>query len=73
MLHTPIENVSTNSQTSSVNVVSTAKPPSLHGVITEKDVQMLQSYSSALGASNLDLRHIVDKAAISTIRTHLKA
>jgi hypothetical protein len=73
MLHTPIENVSTNSQTSSINVVSTAKPPSLHGVITEKDVQMLQSYSSALGASNLDLRHIVDKAAISTTRTHLKA
>ena len=73
MLSTPIENVATNSQASSVNVVSTSKPPSLHGVITEKDVQLLQSFSSALGASNLDLRHIVDKAAISTIEAHLKA
>jgi hypothetical protein len=72
-LEAPIESVPSNTQTSSVNVVSTAKPPSLHGVITERDVHALQSYSSALGAANLDLRHIVDKAARVTIQTNLEA
>ena len=73
MLDFPHETVLTNSHSSSVNVVSTAKPPSLRGVITERDVLTLQNYSSTLGAAHLDLRHILDKAAIITIQTNLEA
>jgi hypothetical protein len=58
---------------SNVNVMTTKEPPSFHSVITSRDVKQLASYSNLLVTEHINLRSLVDKAAISTIDMHLSA
>jgi hypothetical protein len=58
---------------SNVNVMTTKAPPSFHGVITSGEVDNLVKYSNLLGMEYVNLRSLVDKAAISTIDMHLSA
>jgi hypothetical protein len=58
---------------SNVNVMTTKAPPSFHGVITSGEVDKLVKYSNLLGMEYVNLRSLVDKAAISTIDMHLAA
>jgi hypothetical protein len=58
---------------SNVNVMTTKAPPSFCGVITSAEVDKLVRYSNLLGTEIVNLRSIVDKAAIYTIEMHLSA
>jgi hypothetical protein len=58
---------------SNVNVMTTKAPPSFHVVIHSDDVKQLVKYSNLLGTEHINLRSLVDKAAISTIDMHLSA
>jgi hypothetical protein len=53
--------------------MTTKEPPSFHSVITSRDVQQLARYSNVLETEHINLRSLVDKAAISTIDKHLSA
>jgi hypothetical protein len=59
---------------SNVNIMTTKSPPSFCGVITTAEVDKLVKYSNLLGTDQyVDLKSICDKAAISTIESHLSA
>jgi hypothetical protein len=73
MLSDPTVVADPTAPSSSVNVMTTKEPPSFHGVITSDDVQQLARYSNVLGTEHINLRSLVDKAAISTIDMHLSA
>jgi hypothetical protein len=73
MLSDPTVVVVPTAHSSNVNVMTTKEPPSFHGVITTRDVQQLARYSNVLGTEHINLRSLVNKAAISTIDMHLSA
>jgi hypothetical protein len=73
MLSDPTVVVVPTAHSSNVNVMTAKEPPSFHSVITNRDVQQLARYSNVLGTEHINLRSLVDKAAISTIDIHLSA
>jgi hypothetical protein len=58
---------------SNVNVMTNKAPPSFCGVITSAEVDKLVRYSNLLGTEIVNLRSIVDKAAIYITEMHLSA
>jgi hypothetical protein len=73
MLSDPKVVVVPTAHSSNVNVMTTKEPPSFHGVITTSNVQQLARYSNVLGTEHINLRSLVDKAAISINDMHLSA
>jgi hypothetical protein len=73
VLSDPTVVVVPTSHSSNVNVMTTKEPPSFHSVITSRDVLQLARYSNVLGTEHINLRSLVNKAAISTIDMHLSA
>jgi hypothetical protein len=73
MLSDPTVVAFKTAHSSNVNVMTTKAPPSFCGVITSGEVDKLVKYSNLLGTEYVNLRSLVDKAAISTIEMHLAA